>query len=72
MPHDYETDPRPLAECLKEWQMALNGGKVYGARKIAERELRVDSRTYDGWMTGRTPAGSHERLIRRVMTMTCP
>lgn len=67
--HDYEADPRPLAECLKEWQVALNGGRIWGAPARAAAELRAELPTYKGWIIGRSPSESHERLIRRMMTI---
>lgn len=66
--HDWEADPRPLSECLREWQVVLNGGREYGARKVGQAALRIRSAdTYDGLCKGRpTP---YEGTIRRLMTM---
>ncbi|WP_173931409.1 hypothetical protein [Chelativorans sp. Marseille-P2723] len=66
--YDWETDPRPLSECLKAWQVALNGGKEYGARKVGQEALRIKSAdTYAGLLRGRpTP---YEPTIRRLMTL---
>lgn len=66
--HDWEADPRPLSECLKAWQVALNGGKEYGARKVGQEALRIRSaETYAGLLKGRTTP--YEATIRRLMTL---
>lgn len=67
--HDWEADPRSLADCLKEWSIALNGGKRYGARIVGREALRIRSAdTYAGLLRGRpTP---YEPTIRRLMTLT--
>lgn len=60
--HDWEADPRPLADCLKVWHKA-NGW----TRDQAAAELRVPRSTYDGWCAGRfRPA---EGSIRRLMAL---
>jgi len=65
--HDWETDPRPFADVLKDWAARINGGSAYGARPRAAEELRVEPRTLAGWMAGR-PC-SQERAMRRLMAM---
>lgn len=66
--HDYETDPRPLSECLKEWQVAINGGKAYGARKVGQAALRLASAsTYANLLDGRP--NPYEATFRRLMTL---
>lgn len=66
--HDWEIDPRPLAECLKEWQVALNGGRVRGSRETGQSELRIASAsTYAGLLDGRP--SPYEPTIRRLMTL---
>lgn len=66
--HDWETDPRPLADCLKEWQAALNGGLSYGSRPVGQEALRIESaETYAGLLKGR--ATPYERTIRLAMTL---
>lgn len=67
MSHDWETDPRPLADCLKEWQVKVNSGREYGARQAAAAELRTPETTYIGWVAGRPCR--HEAAIRRLMTL---
>lgn len=63
---DYETDPRPFSECLKEFAVRLNGGKTYGAKPAAARELRTSAKTIDNWMQGiHCP---YEGGMRRLMT----
>lgn len=66
--HDWEADPRPLADCLKAWQVALNGGRTHGARALGQAALRIQSAdTYAGLLKGRpTP---YEATIRRLMTL---
>lgn len=66
--HDWESDPRPLADCLKEWNVTLNGGREYGARKVGQDALRIKSTaTYDGLLKGRSTP--YEQTIRRLMTL---
>lgn len=66
--HDWETDPRPLAECLKAWQVALNEGNVYGARQVGQEALRITSAsTYAGLLNGRPTR--YEAPLRRLMTL---
>lgn len=65
MTHDWEHDPRPLSECLAEWERALNGDRVTGARAAGARALRVPPTTYAGWRAGRLP--QHEAMVRRLM-----
>jgi hypothetical protein len=60
--HDWETDPRELADCLKAWH-----GRPGWSRQRAAEELRVPEPTYDTWCGGR-PA-TRERTIRRMMTL---
>ncbi len=64
---DYETDPRPLADCLKDFAARINDGKTYGARPKAAKELRAPEATLKGWMDGR-PCG-HEAMLRRLMSL---
>lgn len=61
MSHDWEADPRPMAECLKEWH-----ARPGWTRNRAAEELRVSRYTYDSWCVGRGPAT--EQTIRRLMT----
>lgn len=66
--HNWETDPRPLAECLREWHIRLNGGREYGAREVGQQALRIASkRTYAHLMDGRSTP--YEPMIRRLMTL---
>jgi len=60
--HDWEADPRPLADCLKAWH-----GRPGWTRDRAAAELRVPRPTYDGWCAGRPAA--LEPSIRRLMTL---
>lgn len=64
---DYETDPRPLSECLREFGAALNGGRLYGSRRRIATELRTPEATVTHWLNGR--GCEQERLVRRAMTM---
>lgn len=63
---DFETDPRPLAECLHDFALTLNGGTVYGMRPKAARELRISIKTLNTWMEGRNCP--YEASMRRLMT----
>lgn len=64
---NYESDPRPFADCLKDFATTINGGKTYGARGIAAKALRVGNTTLAGWMAGR--ACAHETAFRLLMTL---
>lgn len=59
---DWEADPRPFAECLKDWH-----ARPGWTRDVAAGELRVPRSTYDGWCAGRSAA--LEKSIRRLMTL---
>ena len=48
MTRDWETDPRPLSECLKAWH-----GRLGWTRARAASELRVPIATYHEWCDGR-------------------
>lgn len=61
-PHDWEADPRPFSDCLKDW----HAQEHIGGRDAAAAELRVPRSTYDGWCAGRSTA---EGPIRRLMTL---
>lgn len=64
--HDWTTDPRTLAECLKDFACRLNGGKLRGSRAKGQEALAIRSaRTYETLMEGReTP---WEPVIRLAM-----
>lgn len=66
MPYDWTTDPRPLADCLKEFGRRLNGGKIRGSREAGQAALAIRSaRTYETLLEGReTP---WEPTIRLAM-----
>lgn len=65
---DWEADPRPLSDCLKEWQVKVNSGREYGAREVARNALRIGSKaTYAGLLLGRSTP--YEMTIRRLMTL---
>lgn len=63
---DYEADPRPFADCIREFGVRING-RVYGARRRAAAELRVHEDTLAGWMAGRPCP--QEPALRRLMTL---
>lgn len=65
--HDYETDPRPLSLCLRDFAAAINGGKSYGARRVAAAALRIPETTLNGYFAGRPCV--LEPAIRRLMTL---
>ncbi len=64
--HDWTTDPRPLADCLKEFGQRMNDGKVRGSRDAGQKALAIRSaRTYQKLMEGhQTP---WEPTIRLAM-----
>lgn len=61
MSHDWQSDPRDIAECLKSWH-----SRPGWTRNRAAAELRVSRATYDGWCAGR--GVGLEKSIRRLMT----
>lgn len=61
-PTDWESDKRPLGECLKSWH-----AKRGWTRDQAAEQLRIPRSTYDGWCAGR-PA-KLEGTVRRLMTL---
>ncbi|WP_420961094.1 hypothetical protein [Brucella sp. IR073] len=67
MKHDYETDPRSFADCLKDFSLRINGGSAYGSRQKAAEELRVPATRINDWMLGRTCP--YEQAFRRQMTL---
>lgn len=64
-PHDWTTDPRPLAECLKEFNRAVNGGRTGGSRVAGQKALGATPSTYTGWLAGRI--ATNETIIRLAM-----
>ena len=61
--HDWETDPRPLADCLREWRERHG----WSWQQVAD-ELREPLATVQGLAKGREPkTGSKAR--RRLMTL---
>lgn len=67
--HDYNEDTRSLADCLKEWQVAINGGK-YRARQAGRAALCLAERTYASLIDGESGQSPYEGAIRRLMTLT--
>lgn len=59
---NWESDTRPMHECLKSWHAAHRW-----TRNRAAHELRVSRSTYDGWCNKRGIA--LEQSIRRLMTL---
>ena len=64
---NYETDPRPLSDCLKDFPKLLNGGAIYGARAKAASALRVPDKNLQNWLDGRKCP--YEASIRLLMTL---
>lgn len=64
-----ELDPRPFAAVLHDWMIRRNAGRVYGARKLAARELRHPDVTIHDWLAGRSLGASLEALLRRTMDL---
>ncbi|MBN9242417.1 MAG: hypothetical protein J0I98_06455 [Mesorhizobium sp.] len=42
-PHDWTADPRPLSDCLKDFNRIINGGRVSGARMAGQTALGIRS-----------------------------
>lgn len=59
-PQDWETDPRPLADCLKAWH-----GQPGRSRQWAAEVLGLSLATYNGYCAGRKAV---EGPIRKLMT----
>jgi hypothetical protein len=59
---DWTTDPRPIAECLKDWH-----ARPGWTRNRAADELCVSRPTYDGWCAGR--GIGLEKSIRKLMVL---
>lgn len=63
-PHDWPADPRPLPECLKDFNRRLTG-QGWGARDAGAQALGIKPSTYAGLLSGRpTP---YETAIRLAM-----
>ncbi len=63
--HDWTTDPRPLAECLKDFNLTINGGREHRSRVAGAAALGIPLTTYHGLIAGR-PA-LYEPVIRLAM-----
>lgn len=63
--HDWTQDTRPLAECLKDFNLRINGGREHKARVAGAASLGIPLTTYHGLMAGR-PA-LYEPVIRLAM-----
>lgn len=62
-------DPRPFAEVLRDWAIRRNGGKEYGARQVAMRDLRIDKLDdINHWMDGRRRC-KQEQSLRLLMDL---
>ena len=57
----WQTDPRPLAECLT----ALRNKRGWTRNQLAA-QLQMPRSTLDGWLAGR--ACRHEVMVRLAMT----
>lgn len=62
----WESDPRPLAECLRDW--AARHGVAWGVSTWLAERTGASQRTIEGWLAGKRPAGA-EPVIRRLMTL---
>jgi hypothetical protein len=63
MMHDWETDPRPIAELLPAWEASHGWSSAEAARQVGAPYL-----TYRRWRDGnRKP--SPELMLRRLMTL---
>lgn len=63
--HDWETDPRPFAHCLREWGRRRHGTAC--AHALGAADLRLPAATYTGYCHGLRPAC--EAALRRLMTL---
>lgn len=62
-PHDWETDPRPITECLKEWRGAHGWTWAETAERIGEKLATVQQ-----WgKAGREPRNTMPTRI--IMTL---
>lgn len=59
---DWESDPRPLGQCLRDWHNTHGWG-----RDRAAAEVRLPVSTYNGLCAGRST--SLEPILRRLMTL---
>lgn len=66
MAHDWSTDPRPLADCLRAWAVAH--GHTRGGAAWVSKQLRVQERTVQDWLQGRR-FPPLEALVRRCMDL---
>lgn len=65
-PHDWLADPRPLSECLKDFNRCLNDGKADGAFEVGRAALGIDSiAAYIGLLNG--DPTSYETTLRLAM-----
>lgn len=63
--YDWTADPRPLADCLKDFSRRVNDGREYGARDAGAKALGIKATTFIGMLNGRpTP---YEHTIRLAM-----
>jgi hypothetical protein len=68
---DLANDPRPLHAVLAEWQVRLNDGKVYGARKAAAEALGLTGPEYAELLRAdRSGSARTEKLVRRIIALT--
>jgi hypothetical protein len=64
-PHDWTSDPRSLADCLKDFSRRANGGREYGSREAGARALGIKGTTFIGMLNGRSTP--YEQTIRLAM-----
>lgn len=65
MPHDWTTDPRPIADCLKDLGRRITGGRARGSQDAVVEMLGIPKTTYRGWLNGRPVP--HEQMLRLAM-----
>lgn len=52
-PHNWPDDPRPLSECLKEFDRRMNDNRTSGSRKAGQAALFIGSaKTYSALHDG--------------------
>lgn len=66
MSRDWTADPRPLAECLRDW--ASQHGVTWGVARWLSEQTGAPQRTLDDWLQRRRqPAAAADGPIRRLM-----
>lgn len=67
--HDWETDPRPFADCLKAWQPGWTRDRKSAELRVGsiKPDGTTDRGSFDRWCDGRRC--EREASLRRLMTL---